>query len=90
MPIYMIQRSFPGAGNLGSEDLRQIARQSNAVVREMGSDYAWIQSYLSDDGITCIHRAPDEAAVREHSRRGGFPCDSVTEIRSSLDPSASG
>jgi hypothetical protein len=88
MPMYMIQRNISGAGQLDAAALKEIACQSNKVIGGMGPGYAWIRSFLTDDGITCIHVAPSEAAVREHARLGGFPVDSVIEIRGTLDPSA--
>jgi hypothetical protein len=88
MPMYLIHRTVPGAGQLDAAALKEIACNSNKVVRGMGPDYAWIRSYLTENGITCIHQAPNEEAVREHARLGGFPVDSVTEISGTLDPSA--
>lgn len=86
MPKYMIERELPGAGNLSEEDLRSISQKSCGVLSEMGPQIQWVHSYVSDDRITCVYIAPDEAAVREHARRGGFPADRVLRITGMIDP----
>ena len=85
MPRYLIERQLPGAGKLSPEDLRGISQKSCGVLREM-PDVQWVQSYVTDDRITCIYLAPDEESVREHARRGGFPANQVLEVRAIIDP----
>ena len=33
-----------------------------------------------------VYIAPDEAAVREHASKGGFPANRVSRVRSMTDP----
>lgn len=87
MPKYLIQRQLPGAGALTPEDLRGIARRSNTVLAELGPEIRWIQSFVSDDAITCVYEAPSEALLREHAIRGPFPITRVVEVRNTIDPS---
>jgi Protein of unknown function (DUF4242) len=56
------------------------------VLREMGPAVQWVQSYVTADKVYCVYVAPDEAAVREHARRGGFPADQVSQIVGVIDP----
>ena len=86
MPRYIIERELPGAGRLGAEDLQQIAQKSNGVLAEMAPRAQWIQSYVTGDKIYCVYVADDEAAIREHARRGGFPADVVNRISATIDP----
>lgn len=86
MPRYLIERELPGAGSLTAEELRGVAQKSCGVLRELGPDVQWVQSYVTDDKITCIYLAPDEESVREHARRGGFPANRVLEVRAIIDP----
>jgi predicted Rdx family selenoprotein len=86
MPRYLIERRIPGAGNLAGDDLQAIAVKSCGVLRELGPHVQWIQSYVTDDTITCVYIAPDEESVREHARRGGFPADQVLRVRTLIDP----
>lgn len=86
MPKFLIERQLPGAGELSSEDLRGVAEKSCGVLQEMGPDVQWLQSYVTDDRITCVYIAPDEESVREHARRGGFPANRVMRIRTMIDP----
>jgi hypothetical protein len=86
MPKYLIERTLPGAGRLSAAALQGISQKSCGVLREMGPQIQWVQSYVTDDKIYCVYIAPDADAVREHARRGGFPADSVSEIRAGIDP----
>ncbi|PWB75271.1 DUF4242 domain-containing protein [candidate division GN15 bacterium] len=86
MPKYVIERQIPGAGKLTSSDLRSISQKSCAVLSAMGPHIQWLQSYVTDDKIYCVYIAPDEASVREHAQRGGFPANSVAAVRQTIDP----
>ena len=86
MPKYVIERTLPGAGDLGSEQLSGIARKSNEVLSDLGPEIQWLQSYVTGDKIYCVYIAPDQDMVREHARRGGFPADAVSEVKRVIDP----
>jgi hypothetical protein len=86
MPKFVIERNIPGAGKLTQEQLNAISQKSCGVLQSMGPQIQWVQSYVTADKITCIYIAPNEAAVREHARQGGFPADSVMEVRNIIDP----
>jgi Protein of unknown function (DUF4242) len=86
MPKYVIEREIPGAGNLSSGDLQGISQKSCGVLRELGPQVQWVQSYVTDNKIYCIYIAPDEASVRKHAELGGFPANSVQEVRTVIDP----
>jgi hypothetical protein len=86
MPKYVIERGIEGAGDLSAEELQGISRTSCNVLEGMGPQIQWVQSYVTGDKIYCVYIAPDEETVREHARQGGFPADSVAEVRSVIDP----
>jgi hypothetical protein len=86
MPKYVIERSIPGAGTLSGDELHDITTTSNAVLAEMADRAQWVHSYVTDDKIYCVYLAEDEAAVREHAAKGGFPATSVAEVRGLIDP----
>jgi predicted Rdx family selenoprotein len=86
MPKFLIERNIPGAGKLSSEELQAISQKSCGVLQNMGPQIQWVQSYVTGDKITCVYIAPDAEMVKEHARQGGFPADSVQEIRSIIDP----
>lgn len=89
MPKYVIERDIPGAGKLTAADLHGIAQKSCSVLRGMGPQIQWVQSYVTDDKVYCVYVAPDEAAIREHARQGGFPANSIARVRSVIDPTTS-
>lgn len=86
MPRYLIERHISGAGRLSADELRAISQKSCGVLRELGPEIQWVQSYVTDDRITCVYIAPNEELVREHARRGGFPADEVMVVRTIIDP----
>ena len=86
MPKYVIERELPGAGKMSPQQLKTIAQKSCGVLREMGSQIQWQQSYVTDDRIYCLYIAPNEEMVREHARQGGFPASRVSRVTAQLDP----
>ncbi|MDQ2930139.1 MAG: DUF4242 domain-containing protein [Gemmatimonadota bacterium] len=89
MPKYVIERGIPGAGKLSGAELQGISSKSNEVLQQMnrsGKDVQWVQSFVTPDKIYCIYNAPNEDAVREHAKLGGFPADSVARVTQVIDP----
>jgi len=86
MPKYIIEREIPGAGALSAEELHGISQKSCGVLGTMGPNIQWLQSYVTGDKIYCVYIAPNEALVREHAEQGGFPANSISEVKSIIDP----
>ena len=86
MPKFVIEREIPGAGDLTSEELQGISQKSCGVLQELGSQIQWVQSYVTNNKIYCIYIAPDETSVRKHEEMGGFPANSVSAVRTVIDP----
>lgn len=86
MPKYVIERDIPGAGDLSAEDLHGVAQKSCGVLSDMGPQIQWVESFVTQDKIYCVYIAPDEASVREHARRGGFPATRVSAVKRMIDP----
>ena len=86
MPKFVIEREIPGAGNLSPQELKGISQKSCGVLSKMGPQIQWLQSYVTGDKIYCVYIAPDEKAVREHAKQGGFPANRVSEVRTIIDP----
>lgn len=89
MPQYVIERTLPGAGDLSDAEVQQIAAKSNEVLDGMPG-VQWQESYVTQDKLYCVYVAPDADAVREHASRGGFPADSVEQVRRRIDPTTGG
>jgi hypothetical protein len=89
MPKFVIEREIPGAGKLSPEQLKAISQTSCGVLREMGPQIQWVQSYVTDDKIYCVYIAPDEKAVRKHAQMGGFPANKISQVRATIDPTTS-
>jgi hypothetical protein len=89
MPKYVIEREIPGAGNLSPDQLQAISAKSCGVLRELGPQIQWVESYVTDDKIYCVYIAPNAEMIREHARQGGFPANRVSEVRRMIDPTTS-
>ena len=86
MPKYVIERDVTGAGSIPLPQLREMSRTSCGVLKKMGPQIQWIESYITGDKIYCLYIAPDEASVHEHARLGGFPANRVSEVKRMIDP----
>jgi uncharacterized protein DUF4242 len=86
MPKFVIERELTGAGKLPRQELQAISQKSCGVLREMGPQIQWQQSFVTDDKIYCIYIAPDEEAVKTHARKGGFPANRISPVRAVIDP----
>lgn len=86
MPKFIIERVIPEAGNLSPQELQAISQTSCGVLQNLGPKIQWVQSYVTADKIYCVYIAPNEEMVREHAQQGGFPANSVAEIKTIIDP----
>lgn len=88
MPMFVVERDMPGAGKLSPEEVQGLIRRSCEVIRNMGPEIQWIQSFVTDNKVYCIYLSPDEETIRAHAEMGGFPANSIQEVRTVIDPSA--
>jgi hypothetical protein len=86
MPKYLIEREIPGAGQLSSAELQGISQKSCQILKGMGPQIQWVQSYVTNDKVYCVYIAPNADMVLEHARQGGFPANLVSEIKTMIDP----
>jgi hypothetical protein len=86
MPKFVIERDIPGAGSLSAEQLKATSQKSCSVLKELGPQIQWLQSYVTADKIYCIYVAPNKQLIEEHAKRGGFPANRIEEIKTVIDP----
>ncbi len=86
MATYLIEREIPGAGNLTNDQLKSISQTSCSVLKELGPEIKWLQSYVTGDKIYCVYKAPNPEMIMEHARLGGFPANLVSEVFTITDP----
>jgi hypothetical protein len=87
VPRFVIEREVPGVGDFTDAQLREMSQKSVKVLKEMGTDIQWIQSYVTGDKVYCVYLAPDEATIRDHAQRVGIPANRVSAVRRLIDPS---
>lgn len=90
MPKFVIEREIPGAGQIPPAQLQAIAQKSCSVLRNLGPEIQWVQSYVTTDKIYCVYIAPNAEMVRQHAKEGGFPANAVSEVKSIIDPTTAG
>src|ERR671932_326586 len=86
MPKFVIEREIPGAGNLSPQELQAVSQKSCGVLQNMGPQIQWVQSFVTGDKVYCVYIAPNEEMIREHAQQGGFPANSISEVKSVNDP----
>ena len=86
MPKYVIEREIPGAGKLTSDELKAISQKSCAVLRKLGPEIQWVESYVTGDKVYCVYLAPDTGLIRQHAEQGGFPANRISEVTRMIDP----
>jgi len=86
MPKFIIEREMPGVGKLPDADMRGTSQTSCNVLRQLGPDIQWVESYVTGDKIYCVYLAPSEELIREHAKRGGFPANQIHKVERMIDP----
>ena len=86
MNTYVIEREIPNVGNLTASELQGISQKSCSVLKELGPDIEWIQSYVTDNKIFCLYKAENEEILRTHAMKGGFPINSVHLLSTMISP----
>lgn len=89
MPKYVIERDIPKAGQLSSGELQGVAQKSCSILKDLGPQIQWVQSYVTDDKVYCVYISPNEQMIRDHAEKGGFPANSISEVKTVIDPTTS-
>jgi hypothetical protein len=88
MPKFVIERELSGAARLSSAELNALSQKSNGVLRDLGLEIQWVETFVTSDEIYCVNVAPDAELIREHARLGGFPADRIEHVAAVLDPTS--
>ena len=83
---FIIERDIPKVGTFEREQLQQAAAKSNDVLRQLGPDIQWVESYVADNKTFCVYVAKDEAIIRKHAEISGFPANKITVVKKMIDP----
>lgn len=88
MPKYIIERELPGAGQLSQQEIQGISQKSREVLNELGPQIQWVQSYVTGDKIYCVYIAPNKELIEKHAKEGGFPANTISEVKRMIDPTS--
>lgn len=86
MPKYVIEREIPGAGRMSADELQAVSQTSCSVLRRLGPEIQWVQSYVTADKVYCVYIAPNEGMIREHAQQAGIPANGISEVKTVIDP----
>ena len=83
---FIIERDIPKVGTFERDQLRGAAQKSNDVLRQLGPDIQWVESFVAENKTFCVYMAKDEAIIRKHAEISGFPATKITEVKKMIDP----
>ncbi len=86
MPKFVIEREMPAVGTLSDDDFRGAARKSCEVLRALGPEVQWIESYVTGDKIYCVYHAASEELIRQHAEQSGFPANKIHKVERVISP----
>lgn len=86
MPKYVIEREIPGVGKMTVEELKALSEKSCLVMRRIGPDIQWLESYVTNDKLYCVYIAPNVATIQKHADLGGFPANRISQVKRMIDP----
>ncbi|HKW78676.1 MAG TPA: DUF4242 domain-containing protein [Candidatus Limnocylindria bacterium] len=86
MPKFVIERDMPGAGGLPAAEFRGAVQRSCTVLRKMGPDIQWLESFVTQDKVYCVYIAASAHAIREHAEAAGLPATRISEVKRVIDP----
>lgn len=86
MRTFIIERSVPGIGDLGPEEVAAAARTSNEALAKLAPLVQWQHSYRTGNKTFCVYLAENEELIHEHARLSGFPATAITEVVDVMDP----
>ena len=86
MPKFLIERETPGTGQMSATALQAVSQRSCAVIKILGPELQWVESFVTEDKVYCIYIAPDAQLIRKHAEQGGFPANRISEIKGIIDP----
>tara|TARA_Y100000590_G_C15056119_1_gene764525 strand:+ start:174 stop:446 length:273 start_codon:yes stop_codon:yes gene_type:complete len=89
MPKFIIEREIPNAGDLTSSDLQGISQKSCSVLKNLGPEIQWVESYVTQDKVYCVYISPNEDLIKQHAADGGFPANKVSSVKRMIDPTTS-
>ena len=84
--MYVVEREIPGAGKLSADEVQGIIDRVCEVLRTMGPEIQWLESFVTENKVYCIYLSPDEETLRVHAQLTGFPANSIREVMTVLDP----
>ena len=89
MPKYVIEREIPNVGKMSIAELKAASQKSCGVIRKIGPELAWLESFVTDDKLYCVYISPSEQAIKDHAAQSGFPASRISQVRAIIDPTTS-
>lgn len=86
MKRFVIERNLPGVHNLAQGELAEASAKSNAAIAKFPGRLTWEHSYVVKDKTFCVYLADNADTVLAHAKESGFPANTITEVRTVIEP----
>ena len=87
MPEYVIEKEIAGLGQLSAFAQDQAVRRSCSTLHGVAPGIEWIQSYLTDDKVYCVFKAPSAQALQDLIEQWELPpVISICEVHHVIGP----
>jgi hypothetical protein len=86
MQRFIIERDIPNVGASDAIFFRNASKKSNEVLKQLGTDIQWVESYVSGDKLFCVYLSANEDLIRKHSEMSGFPATRIHKVDMKIDP----
>jgi len=77
---------IPNLGDWSTEQLKAASQTSCGVLKGLGPQIEWLHSYVTQNKLYCVYNSPNEEMIREHAKQGGFPANSIEEVKEMIGP----
>ena len=89
MPEFVIEKDVAGLGKLSPFQQDLTIRRSCSTLHGISPDVEWIKSYLTENKVYCVFRAPSEQALRDLIDQWELlPVVSISEVHDIIGPEA--
>jgi hypothetical protein len=85
MKKYVVERSFPGTGNLSPEELQTVTKTFCDSLDDLDEPRYWIQSFITDNKIYSIHIAENVDHIKKDALLDHFPVSTISEVKTIVE-----
>ena len=85
MKKFVVEREFPGAGNLSPEQVHAVTKTFCDCIDLLDKPRHCIQSFITDSKIYSIHIAENVDNIRSEAELDHFPINAISEVKTIIE-----